>query len=146
MSAFDVNLGGFIFQNFEVPSCIPFGGRQMHVTNIMIGGGRVVDALGWDPGDISWKGRFDGPNALNRATALLGMAQAGIAVPLMWDGLYYTVLIDKFHPDFEKHFEIPYEITLTVVNDPTQGGFGFASATLDQLVASDMTIAMGLLN
>lgn len=141
---FDVILGGFVFFGFEIPSHISFGGEQLYAENIMIGGDRIIDSLGWKPGEIEWHGRFVGPAAEDRALELRAMAEDGSAVPLSWAGLFYMVLISRFHPVMEKPFEIPYEICLTVVNDPTQPSAS-PMATTDQLVSDDMNTAQARL-
>jgi len=145
MPFFAVILGGFSFQEFEVPEHITFGGRQMHAKNIMIGGARVIDALGWDPIDIEWSGRFRGGNAQSRAMQLQSIAQSGRAVPLMWSGMFYRVLVTGFRANYQRPMEIPYEINCTVVSDPTGDAVGAISSTLDQLVSGDMGMASGFL-
>lgn len=145
MTFFPVTLGGFSFQDFEVPENLPFGGRQMHAKNIMIGGKRQIDALGWDPSDINWGGRFRGAAAQSRAMALQAVAQSGRAVPLMWGGMFYRVLVEGFHADYQRPMEIPYEINCVVIDDPSAGIGSFIGSTLDSLVASDMSSARGFL-
>jgi hypothetical protein len=137
---FDVILGGFVFENFEIPRSIPFGGEQLEAKNIMIGGDRIIEAMGWDPGNIEWHGRFIGPFAVARALELKAMAESGMTMPLVWAGFYYVVRICHFHPRMEKLFEIPYEIGLTVIEDPAQAGAVFQTTT-DDLVNADMAAA-----
>ena len=146
MTMFTVSLGGFNFQDEEVPSCIIFGVEQKHVKQIMIGGQVQVDALGWVDSDIGWTGRFHGANAQDRALELQSIAQQGSSVPLIWAGMYYSVLIVGFHANFEKPFEIPYEVHM-VVTDSGNGGGGFSvSASLDARVGVDVTAAIGALS
>jgi hypothetical protein len=142
---FDVVLGGFTFQDFEIPATICWGGEQRNVVQELIGGGRVVSALGFQPRDIGWAGRFRGPNALDRAQQLEQMTRQGAAIPLSWGGLYYTVLIADFHADFLKPFEIPYTINLIVTDDPANQPTA-PTATLDQLIANDMAAALAALS
>jgi hypothetical protein len=142
---FDVVLGGFTFQDFEIPATICWGGHQQNVVLDLIGGQRVVDAMGYQPADIEWAGRFRGPNALPRAQQLEQMTQQGAQLPLSWGGLFYTVLIDTFHADFMKPYEIPYTLRLVVVNDPANQPAA-PRTTLDQLVANDMAAALAALS
>jgi hypothetical protein len=139
----DVILGGFVFQDHEIPDKIAFGGQQSHKIHDTIGNGRVVDAMGPKPGDKAWSGRFRGAGAIARAQALEAMAVAGGAVSLTWFGLSFTVLIVDFQADTEKFFEVPYSIKCVTVDDPAQDGGGFA-ASLDSLVGGDLSSALSI--
>jgi hypothetical protein len=63
MSNIILTLGGVPFQDFEVPEQIRFGGSQRLAVHELIGGGRVVDALGDDAGEISFSGIFSSSDA-----------------------------------------------------------------------------------
>jgi len=139
-----VSLGGYVFQDFETPEDISFGGNHQIKVHEMIGGQRFVDAMGPSPGDISWKGRFRGQGAIANAQAINAMRIAGAAVPLMWLGIYYSVIITNFQPRTEKLFEVPYTIKLTVVDDPIQDGVGGLLSSLDSLVGGDLSAALSI--
>lgn len=139
-----VVLGGVAFQGFEVPNKLPFGGEQDYKVHDEIGNIRVVDAMGPRPGDKSWTGRFRGADAIARAQALDAMRIAGAAVDLSWFGLFYTVLITKFTAETEKFYEVPYSITVCVVDDPAQDGGSLAPASIDSLVGSDLGILQSI--
>ena len=49
-----------VFQDFELPSGINFGGRQRLALHRLPGGSRVIDALGRDDAQISFAGIFTG--------------------------------------------------------------------------------------
>lgn len=49
-------LGPVVFQAFEVPERIRFGGKQRVAVHELFGGGRVVDAVGAEEGPIEWSG------------------------------------------------------------------------------------------
>ena len=55
-----VTLGGFAFQDFEVPERIPAGGEQMLAIHKLVGGRRVIDAMGRDDAALEWSGYFLG--------------------------------------------------------------------------------------
>lgn len=138
-----VSLGGYVFQDFEIPEEISFGGKQQIKIHEMIGGQRFVDAMGPCPGDIRWKGRFRGPDAVLNAQSVDAMRIAGAAIPLMWLGIYYSVIIEEFDPRTEHFYEVPYTMRLVVVDDPKQDGGGLLSS-LDSLVGGDLSAALSI--
>jgi hypothetical protein len=140
-----VVLGGFVFQDHEIPNKINFGGLQVNKIQEMVGGQRVVDAMGPSAGNISWEGRFRGASAIGRAQTLDAMRIAGAQVSLTWLGLFYTVLVSRFEAETEKAYEVTYKITCVVVDDPTQGASGI-STSLDSLVGGDLTFATSILS
>ena len=93
-------LGPIVFQDFEVPSGINFGGRQRLALHRLPSGSRVIDALGRDDAQISFSGIFAGSDAILRARSLDELRVAGIPLPLTWDVLFYTVLISDFCADY----------------------------------------------
>lgn len=139
-----VVLGGVAFQGFEVPNKLPFGGEQDYKAHDEIGNIRVVDAMGPRPGDKSWQGRFRGADAIERAQAIDAMRIAGAAVELSWFGLFYTVLITKFTAETEKFYEVPYSITVCVVDDPSQDGAALGPTSLDALIGSDLSVLQNI--
>jgi hypothetical protein len=110
-------LGPVLFQDFEIPSGINFGGRQRLALHRLPGGSRVIDAMGRDDAQIGFSGVFAGSDATLRARSLDEMRAAGIVVPLTWDVYYYTVLISDFHADYRCGWWIPYRVTCTVLRD-----------------------------
>src|ERR1700761_7345057 len=96
MSDVALLLGPIVFRNFELPSGVNFGGRQRLALHRLPGGSRVIDALGRDDAQINFSGIFTGPDATLRSRSLDEMRVSGIALPLTWDVLFYTVLISEF--------------------------------------------------
>ncbi len=127
-------LGPVVFQDFEVPSGVNFGGRQRLALHRLPGGPRVIDALGRDDAQISFSGIFSGSDATLRARSLDQLRVAGIALPLTWDVLFYTVLISEFQASYRNGWWIPYRIVCTVLRDE--------ASALVQLVASLATTAL----
>src|SRR4051794_6890856 len=114
-----LTLGSVIFQDFEVPESIGFGGEQALVVHKLPGGSRTVDAMGADHRDITWSGRFRGGIAESRAAILDGYRIAGTPLTLTWSSYRYQVVIKSFDPNYLAPFEIPYSITCVVVTDET---------------------------
>lgn len=139
-----LTLGGFVFDSYAIPEMVPQGGEHKLVVHKLIGGNRVVDAMGPDDADISWSGRFQGPTAIANATALDQLRKAGAQLPLVVDSQFYTVAIKKFEWDYQRPYQILYRITCVVVS--SVGGAIAQPATLDTLVASDMTNASTLVD
>jgi hypothetical protein len=110
-------LGPIVFQDFEIPSGINFGGRQRLALHRLPSGSRVIDTLGRDDAQISFSGIFAGSDAILRARSLDELRVAGIALPLTWDVLFYTVLISDFIADYRSSWWIPYRIVCTVIQD-----------------------------
>jgi hypothetical protein len=115
--AVTLTLGGIAFSGFEIPEKINFGGRQNLVTHKLVGGKRIIDAMGRDDDDIAWAGRFRGSNAKIRAQALDGLRISGAPQTLGWDGFSYSVIIKEFKADYTQSYEIPYTVTCEVVQD-----------------------------
>jgi hypothetical protein len=110
-------LGPVVFQEFEVPSGINFGGRQRLALHRLPGGARIIDALGRDDAQIAFSGIFSGSDATLRARSLDELRASGLTLPLTWDVFFYTVVISDFHADYRNNWWIPYRITCTVLRD-----------------------------
>ncbi|OCJ12465.1 hypothetical protein A6U86_05430 [Rhizobium sp. AC27/96] len=134
-------LGGVTFQNFEIPERINFGGRQHAAVHKLIGGNRVVDAMGPDADDVNWSGRFRGPDAMERAQALDAMRSAGAQVTLSYMSTFLVVLITEFKAEPERFYEIPYKITCTVVTDLINDALGAIVNGIDTIVGNALTVA-----
>src|SRR4051812_20099813 len=104
-------LGPVVFQDFEIPSGVNFGGKQRLALHRLPGGERVIDALGRDDAEIGFSGIFTGPDATLRARSLDELRSAGVMLPLTWDIFYYTVLISDFHADYRNGSWNPYSLT-----------------------------------
>ena len=136
-----VVLGGYVFQDFEIPEEINWGGKQQLKIHDMVGGSRTVDAMGPSPIDISWKGRFRGSNAISNARMIDAMRASGAQVELQWLGLIYMVVIESFEPRTEKYYEVPYTIKCVVVDDPFADLAGGLTSSLDSMVNGDLSSA-----
>jgi hypothetical protein len=130
-----LTLGQFPFNDFEIPSSIHFGGDQRLAVRKLVGGARVIDAMGPDPISPSWSGVFLGTYAMSRALTLKAMADGGQQYPLNWDQLSYQVIIQSFVCDFQKPFVVPYHISCMVVTDGTKPGNNSSPSVTDDIVS-----------
>lgn len=143
MSNVVLTLGGVPFQDMEVPEKINFGGRQRVAVQNLIGGGRVVSALGLDDGAISFSGIFSGTDAEARAQELDAARALGAQLPLIWAGFYYVVVIEAFTAEYRKATLIPFSINCLVVTDPLAAAANVV-APLANLVGGDLAAALAL--
>lgn len=119
MSIF-LTLGSVTFANYEIPPGINFGGQQALSVKKLVGGQRIIDAMGRDDDPITWSGRFRGSTGLFRARYLDQMRAQGAAIPLFYSQFNYTVVIRSFKADFQRFYEIPYSISVEVIIDNTK--------------------------
>src|SRR5260370_40833549 len=104
-------LGPVLFQDFELPDRIAWGGAQRLAVHRLPGGIRVIDSLGRDDADISWSGVFTGPDAGLRARLLdLPRADGGL-LPLAWSSFVYTAAIPRFDAEYPAENWTPYRTT-----------------------------------
>lgn len=117
MTTLSLTLGEIVFSNFEIPERINFGGTQALAVKKLVGGKRVIDSMGRDDDDITWSGIFFESTAIARAQFLDQMRIQGAELPLSYGAFNYTVVIRDFKPNFERVNQIPYSITVAVVQD-----------------------------
>ena len=129
-------LGGVVLDGFEVCEAIRFGGAQALAVHKLPGGARVIDTMGPDDGQISWRGILSGSEASNRARALDAMRVAGVAVPLAWDVFTATVIVSELALSFCNSWWVPYRIGCTVlVGTQLPGLAGVVGNVLSDVVA-----------
>ncbi|MBV9984501.1 hypothetical protein [Bradyrhizobium sp.] len=110
-------LGDILFQDFEIPDRITgLGGRQALTKHRLIGGKRSVNAMGPDDSDPAWSGRFQGGDAIGRARLIDAMRLAGQAVTLSFGSVLMSVVIEEFTYDYEREWQVLYNIRCYVVN------------------------------
>lgn len=137
-------LGGVVFDPFSTPVEIPFGGRQAMVVHKLPGGARVIDTLGPDEANIDWSGFFYGDNAMDIAVQLDGMRASGSVYPLTFCGQYRSVIIESFIPKVRKFpYWVNYTISCMVYQNPSLGTLGAISGSIDSLILSDLSVALG---
>jgi hypothetical protein len=117
---FPVALGSVTLQGFEVPDSAPWGGEQALTIHKLIGGTRVIDAMGVDDRAISIKGIFLSPDADQRALAVDVLRKSGQPVSFSWSNHVYLVVIKSFQPEYQRPDRVPYALTLEILEDSTQ--------------------------
>jgi hypothetical protein len=135
-----LTLGSMALDGFEVPAGVRFGGGQRLAVHKLIGGARVIDAMGRDDAALAWCGIFSGSDAGDRARMLDTMRAAGNTLTLAWDAFCYTVVISSLDMDYRNPWWIEYRISCTVQADLAQGVDGFTPALADS-VLSDLNSA-----
>lgn len=139
-----VKLGDFIFNYFEVPESITFGGKQTNRLHKLIGGKRVIDAMGRDDADIHWSGYFLGIDAAERAAYLNHLRAQGKILQFSYLQFNYNVFIKEFTPHLERSYQIPYTITLAVVEDLTQPINTIFPSTFDDAITDALIQALDI--
>jgi hypothetical protein len=133
-----LQLGDVAFERFEVPESIPFGGDQMLAIKRLVGGVRVIDAMGPDDRPVEWSGLFLGTDAGARAELLDAMRSEGKAYPLSWGRHSYTVIVGTFEANFQRKYQIPYRISCVVVEDLATPSVSEAQVSLDDQIEQDL--------
>lgn len=141
MSDFTLYLDSVAFQEFEIPDSIKAGGAQALFKHKYPGGVRTIDTMGPDDDDITWSGVFMDGAAQDRCRQLDTMRRQGQPVVVTWASYQYLVVIADFKFDFRRFWEIPYSITLAVIQDETYP-FQSASQDIDSQTVSDASSAV----
>ena len=138
-------LGPLAFDDWSTPSRLPFGGKQAMAVHKLPGGARVVDTLGPDEMDIRFSAILWGDAAYDAALALNGLRQSGLAVPLMFGGQFYLVIVEEATVTLERYPQYAlYEVTCLIAANPMAGGLGAVVSTVTSIVGADMASAMSL--
>lgn len=141
-----LTLGGIAFDDFSTPDAIGGGGRQAMVVHKLPGGARVIDTLGPDDRNISWRGQFFGNSALDTALALDAMRAAGQVVTLTFAGQSRLVVIEDFDWDLRRYpVWLEYRISCVVYQNPSLGELSATASTVTDLIIADLATAVGLL-
>lgn len=130
-------LGDVIFERYEIPERIEFGGKQSLAVHKLIGGRRVVDALGADDHDPTWSGRLQGETATDRALLLDEMRRAGRLLALSFGDFFFSVVISDLKLTFERTYQVLYSLTVQIVSSDDDA----PDDSLDDAVSGDMTAA-----
>jgi len=135
-----LTLGSVAFDDFEIPGQLRFGGAQQLAVHKLIGGLRIVDAMGRDDAAVEWSGVFAGTDAGDRARLLDAMRATGQQQILAWDEFSYSVVIERLDLEYRNPWWIPYRITCTVVLDQAQDVVSYVP-DLAESVLNDLTSA-----
>ena len=139
-----LTLGGIAFTGYSPPDVMTAGGKQALVVHKLPGGSRVIDTLGPDEDDISWKGHFFGDDAYSNALAVDAIRATGGVVPLSFAGQFREVIVSHFAYHIRRlPVWVEYDIVCTVFVNPSLGITGAISAPIDTLILSDLATALG---
>lgn len=151
MATSSLLLGPILFDGFEVPSTIVFGGRQRIATHHYLNGRRSIDALGPDDATIVFSGVLSGGSAATRAHEIDVLRSLGNPLPLYWQTFAYLVVIQNFEARYEKPTWIPYRLSCAVLLNPiseiAQGAQSLveqAVSALGQLSTTDAPVDLGI--
>ena len=139
-----VAIDSFQFSNLEVPDEIAFGGEHRLAVKQLIGGSRVVQALGREDAPLRWSGTFLGETALQRARYLDYLRAEGAQHILTWHEFRYLVVVNEFQANFKRFYRLPYSIELEVISDLAQPVTSFPQPSVDSQINGDNTTAQGL--
>ena len=134
-------LGDLRFSRFEVPEHIQFGGEQSLAVHELVGGKRIVDAMGRQDKMLEWSGQFIGENANDRARYLNNLRIAGKPLDLIWHEYAYRVVIRSALLDYKRSYEIPFAVSCCVIEDATIPVTSAPSAGIDSALGDDMNSA-----
>jgi hypothetical protein len=132
-------LGPVLFKDLEIPERLSFGGSQRLAVHRLIGGFRVIDAMGPDESERRWVGRLQGADASDRARLLDTLRTQGAQLPLSFGAFAAIVVISDLELVFERTYQVLYSINVTVVSNDIATLLTVAS--LDTLVAGDLALA-----
>lgn len=133
------------FADFELPQVMQFGGEQLLEVHQLMGGRRIIDALGPSDAPLSWSGVFLTSSGLKRARFCDTLRRTGEQCTLTWDEFSYTGVVSKFEADYTRAgLYVPYKITLTVAEDQTGLITALPTASVSSQIAGDMADAASL--
>lgn len=133
-----VLLGNIQFVNNEVPDVMKSGSKQMLAIHRVMGGSRVIDAIGPDFPPISWSGLFfGGTSAMVRARACDSLCQSGAEVNLYFGSNAYVVIVEDFSYSYKHEWEVRYTISCQVVS--LAAPISFTLPTIDTVIGNDFS-------
>ena len=134
-------LGDFTFAGFEIPASLEGGGKQRLVVHELVGGTRIVDAMGRSEAPLAWSGYMRGAGAIRRAQYLDYLRAKGAQLTLTWSQYRYQVVIESFTWNYSKFYELTYQISCTVVADQTTTPTSVPATPIDIAMSSDNLVA-----
>lgn len=130
------------FLDTELPEKLPFGGDQLTEVHQLIGGRRVLDAMGPSDMPLTWSGVFLTASAVDRARFCDTLRRTGEQCDLSWDEFIYTGAVTRFEADYRfGGLYIPYQITFTVGADQTAFLTSAPPPSVQAQVTTDMNSA-----
>ncbi len=139
-----VTLGDFEFADTEIPEVIAVGGSQRIAVHELIGGIRIIDAMGRADSALELSGLIRGTAAVARAKYLDTLRIQGSVQPLTWSEYSYSVIVSDFKAEYQRSYQIPYHMTLTVVADLANLTTSLTPSSIDTVMTADSGSVMGL--
>lgn len=139
-----IQLGAFEFVGQAVPQSIKIGGTQNLAVHQLVGGKRIIDAMGPQPEPLSWSGWLVGEQAMEQYLYLNALRAQGKELAFSFGDLSYQVVVSSFTADFQRRYQMPYTITLEVVTDESLKGGLPAVPQVKDLLADDGNTAQSL--
>lgn len=135
--------GEVVFEGMDLPDGLTGGGDQTLVTHKLIGGKRIVDAMGPDDEAIAWQGRFLDEFAQLRVFQLDLLRRSGREVQLQLPipQRAYRAVIGRFTWTQQRPYLYEYAISLTIIEDQVAGDGARQSRSLEQEIAADLAAA-----
>lgn len=116
-----LQIGAVVFLDEEHPNTIEFPKPQTLSVHVNIGGARVIQELGPNPGDVEWEGVLFDQNVETRLDQLEAMKVAAQPVILSYLDQKYRVVIRDFKRKYSHEYLGGYRIIVTVQDDLTAG-------------------------
>ena len=138
---FAVTLGSVTLQGFEVPDEAPWGGNQALTVHKLVGGSRIIDAMGRDDRLVEIKGLFLSADADNRAQQVDTMRKAGLPVIWSYGPHVYQVVIRAFLPEFKQLGRVPYHLKLEILIDYSQPSALAEMSPDEQFSAAQLSVS-----
>lgn len=111
-----VTIGSITLGAFEVPEAISTTTTQVLAVHRLVGGARVINAMGPDYEPIRLSGIWTGASAMQRCRAMDALREAAQPVPLTWGVRLYTVMIRSHRAEDRRNQTwIPYSIECEVL-------------------------------
>lgn len=148
-------LGAFTFASLEIPEEIVIGGTQRLSIHELVGGTRVIDAMGRSDHQLAWSGLLLGSGkdsngyqvataATDRARFLDTLRASGVPQLLTWASFNYLVVVREFTANYKKKYHIPYHIVCEVIADQTSPVTSSGLPPVDQAITDDSAAATSL--
>lgn len=132
-----VTLGDFEFSGTEIPEVIAVGGSQRTAVHELIGGIRIIDCMGRADSALELAGLLRGTAAVARARYLDTLRIQGTAQALTWSEYSYSVIVSDFKADYQRSYQIPFHLTLTVVADLANLTTSLTPDSIDTVMTQD---------
>lgn len=140
-------IGSVSLHGFEASDLLHQVNQQRHTIREYVGGGRTVQSLGHQSGEIRWSGKLVPQKAFRtaqtattsasftdpiaRATQLNAIERKGEPVDLIFGSLQWKVLVVAFDWDIKHRQEVDYNISIVVIENitsPTAKNYSLSGA------------------